>query len=310
MLDKPKIVEGDGVVLFKNSDTRVLNNMKEFTPAGKTQYSIKQNKTISQSIIPGTNWNSARQAFCSREDVWRYLAEEIEKKLVDLKREGIIVEDNTISDRLEYMYLYPYADKGNNIHFIGASLNTGYKLNMDWIRKTCGSLNIDIVKDVEKLFGLAKSYWNLKKDEAAGNKVSIDKLEADIIVAQKNLDVARIKVWSMLRDKCGLGAMLWGMGKINLTDPKWRDILFYKDPWIAFATYMDIMTSISPSSDKYEYYDKLISFTLGSLNDDDVKRHWGGFEGSEYPVEVQIIFKTDSKFLGGTKFTRPDGKSF
>lgn len=310
MIDKPKIFEGDGVTLFKNSDSKVLENMKEFTPAGKAVFSIKQNKIISQNIIPGTNWDAARRSFFSKEEVWTYVAEEVEKKIVDLKREGIIVEDNSVSKRMEYMVLYPYTDKGNNVHFIGASMNTGYKLNMDWVRKTCGSLNIDIVKDVEKLFGLAKSYWNLKKDEAAGNKVAIDKLEADIIVAQKNMDVARIKLWSLLRDKCGVGAMLWSLGKINLVDPKWRDIIFYKDPWIAFTTSMEVVTSMSPGSDKYEYYDKIISFLLGSLNSDNVKPTWGGSEGSEYPFEAQIIFKVDSKFLGGTKFTRPDGRTF
>ncbi len=310
MLEKPKIIEGDGVVLFKNSNSKVLENMKELNCIGKAQYSIKQNKIIAQSIIPGTNWDSAKRSFCSKESAWSYVISENEKKITDLKREGIVVEDNTTSNKFEYMMLYPYADKSNNVHFVGVSVNTGHKLNMDWVRKTCGSLNIDIVKDVEKLFGLAKSYWNLKKDEAAGNKVAIDKLEADIIVAQKNMDAARIKLWTLLRDKCGIGSMLWSLGKINLTDPKWREIIFYKDPWIVFTTCMEIMTSMSPGSDNYEYYDKCITFLLGSLNDESVKSRWGGSEGSEFPLEVQIMFKVDSKFLGGSKFTRPDGMSF
>ena len=70
------------------------------------------------------------------------------------------------------------------------------------------------------------------------------------------------------------------------------------------------LKSIIFAPDNYEYYDKLISFTLGSLNDDSVKTRWGGSEGSEFPLEVQIMFKVDSKFLGGCKFTRPDGMTF
>ena len=87
MLEKPKIISGDGVTLFKNSNSKVLENMKELTCAGKAQYSIKQNKVISQSIIPGTNWNVARQSFFTKESAWTYTRSENEKKIVNIYKE-------------------------------------------------------------------------------------------------------------------------------------------------------------------------------------------------------------------------------
>ena len=182
MIEKPAIFEGDGVTIFKNSNSKILENMKEFRRGGEVRVCIKQNKVISQNMIPGYNFNSAKQSFFSKDAAWDYVISQTETKITDLQREGLIVKDNSVTRVLEYAAMYPYMDKSNNVHFVGVVLNSGYKLNMDWVVKKMGSLNVDIVEEVKKLFGLAKSYWNLKKDDAAGDKVAIDKLEADIIV--------------------------------------------------------------------------------------------------------------------------------
>lgn len=299
MIDKPKIIEGDGVKIMVSSDSK--NLFSRIVQTGSQMFDMKANKVISKAI-PYSKTNDAYNAFFASENIYRCIIANSMRYCKYLTGKNITEEDATARKVNDYVSVTHYANKDKTeTGFMCGSPNCGYNLKMDWLIKLLGSHGVDIKKDVEKLFGMVKSYWNLKASGEKSTGGAIGKLEKDIEELDKKLDDARILVWNSINqqmDKTSDKAFFY---MINPLNPKYREIIFWNDPWIMFTNGFGVYTF------QNNVFDTLVRFDLGSLYDDETRLALGK---AVFPMSIYTFFKVDSKFLGGVKFTRPDGETF
>lgn len=301
MVDLPKIIRGNGVDVYKNNNSKILKTMSEdFNKICDYMYDMKSEKIVSKhNAVPGKQANLVVDRIFENNDIFKLCVSNSEYICKALSEKGYAVKDNTVVQANEYCWTSCFGNQKGELTKIGVAVNGGYTLDMNYLYKFCGSYGIDIKKNVEELFNLVKSYWNVVKDDGETNETKALKS----VIEEKNraLDDIRIKFWKQLTMMQGAYSDTWEFFNINPTDPRYRDIIWFKDPWIVFSIGFSLMKSSKGEMDS------LICFDLGSLMSDNNKRILGL---QPYPIRVYTIFNVDSRFFGGFKYTRPDGRSY
>ena len=300
MFDKPKIIEGKGIDIYKNNNSSIIKAMNtDFNRLGDYSYDLKAQKIISKNAVPGAQANIAIEEIFKNEEIYKVSIMNSELVCKAMCDKGYIVRDNTAYRPNDFCWTTAFGNNKNELTKVGVGVNSGYTLNMDFVYKFAGSYGVDIKKDVEDLFGMVKSYWNLKMSQDTSD--AIETLKSDIENRNRTLDDMRIKIWKQLTLMNGMYADVWEFFNIRPTDPKYRNIIWFKDPWIAFSTGFSLMKNIKGTMDSY------ITFDLSSLMSDNNRKLLGT---QPYPVRIYTMFEVSNRFFGGYKYTRPDGKTY
>ena len=299
MLKDSYKVEGSGFNIYYDTNKKIrdttINEFSEISkaiinPSGKNVY--KKNITASADDVINS--------FFSRPAIGQYLKEEIGKFISTLSPNKMIEVDNNASYVNRYMWLTLLGNgKSSDISYVCSSLNTGYCLNLQYIRNIAAKENIDIEKELECLLADVKSYWALKITN--DKKDALLKLEKNIIERENKIDLVRQKYFTDFSFKMATSkGFKKALGCVKILDESMKNIVYTKDKWTLFFVYIESFSFTN--NGEPDYYASCFLRSLSERSEQDIT-------GGTYPLKMYICFRLN-KGLFGYKFIRPDGRTF
>lgn len=298
MLNDSYKIEGKGFNIFYENNKKIRDiAITDFSDISKASFNGAGNIIYKKNITASTE--DCLKSFWSKPAIAQYLKDETEKIISIISSNKIIDQDNKASFVNKYMFTSLFGKSTTDLTYICASLNTGYCLNLDFIRNIASKENMDIDKELECLLADVKSYWALKLTNDKSD--AIIKLEQNITERDKKLDLLRNRVFEEYSVKMATSnGFKKALGSVKLLDESMKNIIYTKDKWTLFFVYIESF-SFCKSGDP----DYFTSCYLRSLDEKSVQ----DITGETYPLRLYLCFKIN-KGLFGYKFIRPDGRSF
>ena len=298
MINESYKVEGKGFTIFYESNKKIRDiAMNEFSDISKATFNNTGKAVYKKNI--SANIDICLNTFLSKPAIGQYLKDQTESLISSLSSNKIIEEDNRASYVNKYVYMSVFGKSSTDLSYVCAALNSGYCLNLNFIRDIASRENIDIEKELECLLADVKSYWALKLTNDKPDALA--KLEKNITERDNKLDLIRNKVFEEYSIKMATSnGFKKALGAVKLLDDSMKNVIYTKDKWTLFFVYMESFSFCKNGEPDY-----FTSCYLRSLDEKSTQ----DITGETYPLKIYLCFKV-AKGLFGYKFIRPDGRTF